>query len=62
MEPYGYPISEDTAHNLFKTVGANESISQSLFLKRATRLEDNKVLAYDSTTVSTYGVNHNKSR
>lgn len=62
MEPYGYPISEDTAHNLFKTVGANESISQSLFLKRTTRLEDNKVLAYDSTTVSTYGVNHNKSR
>ena len=62
MAPYGYPISEDTAHKLFETIGSDESISQSVFFKRAMRIGDDKVLAYDSTTVSTYGANHNRAR
>lgn len=62
MEPYGYPISEDTAHNLFVKIGSDESISQSIFLNRASRLNDNKVLAYDASTVSTYGHAHNRAR
>lgn len=62
MEPYGYPISEDTAHDLFERVGADETISQSVFFNRAARLEDAQVLAYDSSTVSTYGLNHGRAR
>lgn len=62
MEPYGYPISEDTAHDLFVKVGADESISQGVFLKRAARLGDVMVLAYDASTVSTYGKNHTRAR
>ena len=62
LEPYGYPISEDTAHNLFKMIGSNEAITQTIFLKRAKKLGNNKVLAYDSTTVSTYGQNHTRAR
>lgn len=62
MEPYGNPISENIAHNLFKEIGSNESISQNIFLNRAERINGEKVLAYDSTTVSTYGKNHTRSR
>lgn len=62
MEPYGYPISEDTAHDLFERVGADETISQSIFFNRAARLENARVLAYDSSTVSTYGLNHGRAR
>ena len=62
MEPYGYPISEDTAHDLFVRIGADETISQGIFLNRAARLDDVKVLAYDASTVSTYGHNHVRSR
>jgi len=62
MEPYGYPISEDTAHNLFKQIGSDESISQSVFFNRTMHLDEDNVLAYDSTTISTYGLNHNRAR
>lgn len=62
MEPYGYPISEDTAHNLFVKIGTDEAISQSIFFNRASRLNDAKVIAYDASTVSTYGHSHTRAR
>ena len=62
MEPYGYPISEDTAHDLFVRVGSDEAIPQGVFLNRAARIEDTAVLAYDASTVSTYGKNHTRAR
>lgn len=62
MEPYGYPISEDVAHDLFKRIGSDETIPQSVFLGRAERLDGTQVLAYDSSTVSTYGLNHGRAR
>lgn len=62
MSPYDHPISEDTAHDTFVHVGSDETISQSVFLNRAERLNDVSVLAYDATTVSTYGLNHNRAR
>ena len=39
MEPYGYPISEDATHDLFRRIGADETISQGIFLGRAARLD-----------------------
>lgn len=48
MEPYGYPISEDAAHDLFRRVGSDERIPQGIFLSRAARLDGAQVLAYDS--------------
>ena len=62
MEPYGYPISEDTVHDLFERVGTDETISQGIFMNRAARLDDVKVLAYDASTISTYGQSHVRSR
>ena len=62
MEPYGYPISEDTAHKLFVRVGSDEAVSQGVFLNRAARIADTAVLAYDASTVSTYGKNHTRAR
>lgn len=62
MEPYGYPISEDAAHDLFRRVGSDERIPQGIFLSRAARLDGAQVLAYDSSTVSTYGLNHGRAR
>ena len=62
MAPYNSYISEDAAHDLFKRVGADETIAQSIFYERVQRLEDDKVLAYDASTVSTYGLNHGRAR
>lgn len=62
MMPYGYPIPEDAAHDLFTLVGADETISQTVFFNRASHLDDTKVLAYDASTVSTYGHGHIRSR
>ena len=62
MLPYGYPISEDSAHDLFMRVGADETIPQSVFFNRARRLDSDEVLAYDASTVSTYGCGHSRAR
>ncbi len=61
-EPYEYPISEDTAHNLFVQVGIDEALRQTLFVCRAKKIDKNSVIAYDATTVSTYVKNHVRSR
>ncbi len=50
MLPYGYPISEDSAHDLFMKVGTDETIPQSVFFNREKHLDGEKVLAYDAST------------
>ena len=52
--PYEDGISEDIYHELFCSVGKDESLMQSFFASRLQDSEDEPVLAYDSTTVSTY--------
>lgn len=52
--PYEEGLSEDIYHDLFETVGRDESLIQSFFASRMDRLGSNALLAYDSTTVSTY--------
>lgn len=60
--PYSEPISEDVYGNLFKSVGCNEDGIQSYFSCRAARLDNSPVLAFDSTTVSTYSENQLDAR
>lgn len=52
--PYEDGISEDTYHDLFCSVGQDESLMQSFFASRLQGSKDRAVLAYDSTTISTY--------
>ena len=52
--PYEDGLSEDIYHDLFESVGRNESLIQSFFTSRIASLDDKALLAYDSTTVSTY--------
>ena len=52
--PYEDGLSEDIYHDLFESVGRNESLIQSFFASRIASLDDKALLAYDSTTVSTY--------
>lgn len=52
--PYAEGISEDVYHDLFETVGHDESLKQNFFLGRCRGLEDKASLAYDSTAVGTY--------
>ena len=52
--PYEDGMSEDIYHDLFETVGRDESLIQSFFASRLASLEGSALLAYDSTTVSTY--------
>ena len=55
--PYVSGISEDVYSKLFKEVGVNENGMQSYFACRAKSLDTNPVIAYDSTTISTYSEN-----
>ncbi len=55
-------ITEDVYSNLFKTVGRNEEGIQSYFSARASRLGKSPVLAFDSTTISTYSENQSEAR
>ncbi len=52
--PYEEGLSEDLYHNLFETVGRDESLMQSFFASRLAAMGDTALLAYDSTTISTY--------
>ena len=52
--PYEDGLSEDIYHNLFEAVGRDESLMQSFFASRLAALDGTALLAYDSTTVSTY--------
>lgn len=52
--PYEEGLTEDIYHDLFERVGRDESLIQSFFASRLAAMEGSALLAYDSTTVSTY--------
>ena len=60
--PYEDGISEDVYHLLFEKVGTDEGLQQSFFASRCAGIRDRAVLAYDSTTVSTYSRNLPEAR
>jgi len=60
--PYREGISEDVYGDLFKDVGRNEDGIQNYFSSRAKRLDKSPVLAFDSTTISTYSENQSEAR
>ena len=60
--PYREEITEDVYGKLFKDVGRNEGGVQSYFSARAVRMGDSPVLAFDSTTISTYSENQSEAR
>ncbi len=64
MHPLPYPeaITEDVYGDLFKDVGRNEEGVQCYFSARAGRLGETPVLAFDSTTISTYSENQSEAR
>jgi transposase len=60
--PYSEGISEDIYHDLFNSVGLDETLQQNFFLDRCDGLSDGAAIAYDSTTVSTYSENQAEAR
>ena len=60
--PYREAITEDVYGDLFKDVGRNEDGVQIYFSFRAARLDKSPVLAFDSTTISTYSENQLEAR
>ena len=52
--PYGDGLSEDIYHDLFVQVGRDESLQQNFFANRCEGIKERAVLAYDSSTISTY--------
>lgn len=60
--PYEDGFSEDIYHDLFEYVGRDESLQQNFFLERCSSLKKHAVLAYDSTTISTYSGNLREAR
>lgn len=60
--PYEEGISEDIYHDLFVQVGRNESLQQNFFLSRCASIKERAVLAYDSTSISTYSENQIEAR
>ena len=60
--PYREEITEDVYGKLFKDVGRDEDGVQSFFSARAERMGDSPVLAFDSTTISTYSENQSEAR
>jgi len=62
MLPYCEAITEDVYGDLFKSVGRNEDGVQHYFSSRAMHLGKSPVLAFDSTTISTYSENQSDAR
>jgi len=60
--PYEDGISESVYHDLFLRVGRNESLQQRFFASRCEGIRERAVLAYDSTTISTYSNNQIEAR
>lgn len=60
--PYSHGISEDVYGELFKNLGYQEERIQKYFYCRAGRLSRAPVIAYDSTTISTYSECQNEAR
>ncbi|MDR1166641.1 MAG: transposase [Deltaproteobacteria bacterium] len=60
--PYEDGMTEDVYHNLFSQVGRDESLQQSFFANRYASIKNRAILAYDSTTISTYSENQIEAR
>ena len=60
--PYRFGISEDVYHDLFVTVGLDESLQQNFFRHRCELLGEHDAVAYDSTTISTYSTYQPEAR
>ena len=60
--PYPGTMSDDVIGRLFQQVGVDEGGIQTFFRLRASRLGTDPVVAYDSTTVSTYSENLHEAR
>lgn len=60
--PYEDGITENVYHNLFVSIGLDESLQQNFFKHRCELLQEGDALAYDSSTISTYSVNQNEAR
>ena len=60
--PLKESMDQKAVGRLYKMIGQDESISQSVFYHRAAHLSDVTTLAYDSTTVSTYGSGNSRAR
>ena len=60
--PYEDGISEFIYHELFTRVGRDESLQQNFFASRCAPIKEKAVLAYDSTTISTYSENQIEAR
>ena len=60
--PYEDGLSEDAYHALFAQVGLDESLQQNFFASRCASIKGKAVLAYDSTTLSTYSENQIEAR
>ena len=60
--PYTEPITEDVYGSLFRMIGQNEDGVQKCFSYRAKRMDKSPVLAFDSTTISTYSENQSDAR
>ena len=60
--PYEDGISEGIYHDLFAKVGRDESLQQNFFASRCADIKERAVLAYDSTTISTYSENQIEAR
>ena len=60
--PYEDGISENTYHSLFDKIGRDEELQQSFFVSRCSEIKNRAVLAYDSTTISTYSENLPEAR
>jgi transposase len=60
--PYEDGLSEGIYGELFKQVGRDESLQQNFFANRCASIKERAVLAYDSTTISTYSENQIEAR
>lgn len=60
--PYEDGMSEDTYHELFGQVGRDETLMQNFFASRLEGLDGKTLLAYDSTTISTYSSQISEAR
>jgi hypothetical protein len=60
--PYADGITEDIYYHLCRTIGTDETFRQRLFSERCRQLGDNPLIAFDSTTQSTYSENQIEAR
>jgi len=60
--PYREAMTENVYGDLFKAIGCNEDGVQRYFSSRAAHLNKSPVLAFDSTTISTYSENQSDAR